>query len=81
VIVLARELGFVVKKQMIPREGLYIADEVFLTGSAAEITPVRAVDRIRIGDGRPGPVSRKIRDAFIQIVEKGEDERGWLEFV
>jgi len=66
---------------MIPREGLYIADEVFLTGSAAEITPVRSVDGIRIGNGRPGPISRKIRRAFLKIVEEGKDPFGWLDFI
>jgi len=82
VIVLARELGYVVRKQMIPREGLYIADEVFLTGSAAEITPVRSVDRIPLGDGKPGPVACSIRDAFIEIVTGAcEDRHGWLDHV
>jgi branched-chain amino acid aminotransferase len=82
VIVLARELGHEVRKQMIPREGLYIADEVFLTGSAAEITPVRSVDRIVVGDGKPGPVTLKVRNAFMDIVTGvAEDHHGWLEFV
>jgi len=82
VIVLARELGFRVRKQMIPREGLYIADEVFLTGSAAEVTPVRSVDRIQIGNGRPGPIFRKIRQAFLDVVTgAAEDCHGWLEYV
>ena len=82
VIQLAHELGLEVRKQMIPREGLYIADEVFLTGSAAEITPVRSVDRILVGNGRPGPVSRKIRNAFLATVKGArEDTYGWLDFV
>jgi len=81
-IVLARELGYTVRKQMIPREGLYIADEVFLTGSAAEITPVRSVDKIPVGSGKPGPVTLAIRDAFIGIVTGAADDRyGWLEYV
>lgn len=80
VIVLARELGYEVRKQIIPREGLYVADEVFLTGSAAEITPVRSVDRILVGDGRPGPVTLAIRKAFLDIVTGAvEDRHGWLE--
>ena len=80
VIVLARELGYTVRKQMIPREGLYIADEVFLTGSAAEITPVRSVDHITVGKGRPGPVSKKIRKAFMDIVTGAvPDRHGWLD--
>jgi len=80
VIVLARELGYEVRKQIVPREGLYIADEVFLTGSAAEITPVRSVDRIPVGEGKPGPVTLAIRKAFLDIVSGTvEDRHGWLE--
>ncbi len=80
VIVLAKELGHEVRKQVIPREGLYIADEVFLTGSAAEITPVRSVDRIPVGDGKPGPITMAIRKAFLDIVTgAAEDRHGWLE--
>ncbi|NQT86837.1 branched-chain amino acid transaminase [bacterium] len=81
VIQIAKEMKIEVRKQMIPREGLYIADEVFLTGSAAEITPVRSVDGIQVGNGRPGPISRKIRKAFLKIVEDGQDPYGWLDFV
>ena len=81
-IVLARALGYTVRKQMIPREGLYIADEVFLTGSAAEITPVRSIDRIPVGSGRPGPVTRKIQKAFLGLVTgAAEDPYGWLDYV
>jgi len=82
VIVLARELGHKVRKHMIPREGLYIADEVFLTGTAAEITPVRSVDRIPVGTGRPGPVTKAIHKAFTELVTgKAEDRYGWLEYI
>ena len=81
VIVLAKEMGYEVRKQIIPREGLYIADEVFLTGSAAEITPVRSVDHIKVGNGRPGPVARKLRKAFMDIVTgKVPDRHGWLDY-
>ncbi|HUT36086.1 MAG TPA: branched-chain amino acid transaminase [Planctomycetota bacterium] len=80
VIVLARELGHEVRKQIIPREGLYIADEVFLTGSAAEITPVRSVDRIPVADGTPGPITTAVRKAFMDIVTGAvPDRHGWLE--
>ncbi len=80
VIVLAKELGHEVRKQIIPREGLYIADEVFLTGSAAEITPVRSVDRIPVGDGKPGPITMAVRKAFLDVVTgAAEDRHGWLE--
>jgi len=82
VIVLARELGYKVSKQLIPREGLYIADEVFFTGTAAEVTPIATVDRIRIGDGRRGPVTKEIQDAFFAIVSGDvEDRYHWLTYV
>ena len=82
VIVLAKELGHEVRKQIVPREGLYICDEVFLTGSAAEITPVRSVDRIPVGDGTPGPITLAIRKAFLDIVTGAvEDRYGWLDYV
>jgi len=81
-ITLARELGYEVREVPIPREMLYVADEVFLTGTAAEITPVRSVDRQTIGQGEPGPVTRRIQDAFFAIV-RGEvpDRHGWLTHV
>jgi len=60
VITLAREMGIEVWERNIPREMLYIADEVFLTGSAAEITPIRSIDRITIGEGVAGPITKKI---------------------
>ena len=69
VIVLARELGYKVIKHLIPRESLYIADEIFLTGSAAEITPVRSVDRIPVGDGKPGRITRRLEEIFWQMHE------------
>jgi len=82
VIVLAKELGHEVRKQIVPREGLYIADEVFLTGSAAEITPVRSVDRIPVGTGVPGPITLAIRKAFMDIVTGSvPDRHNWLELV
>lgn len=79
---LARELGYEVREVPIPREMLYVADEVFLTGTAAEITPVRSVDRVVIGEGRPGPVTRRIQQAFFAVV-RGEapDRHGWLTYV
>lgn len=81
-ITLARELGYEVREVPIPREMLYVADEIFLTGTAAEITPVRSVDRQVIGEGRPGPVTRRIQQAFFAVV-RGEvpDRHGWLTYV
>jgi len=79
VIQLAHDLGIEVMQEAIPRELLYIADEVFLTGSAAEITPVRSIDKIRVGNGRRGPVTERIQKEFFGIIS-GEkpDRHGWL---
>jgi branched-chain amino acid aminotransferase len=64
---------------MIPREMLYLADEVFFTGTAAEITPIRSVDRITVGKGSAGPVTRELQKAFYQIVRGEVDDRyGWF---
>lgn len=82
VMVLAREMGLPVVEQPLPRELLYIADEVFLTGTAAEITPVRAIDGIPVGDGRRGPVTARLQEAFFALVEgRAEDRYGWLFYV
>ena len=79
VITLARDLGYEVIEDSIPREMLYIADEVFLTGSAAEITPVRTIDKIPVGNGERGPVTREIQDEFFAIVGgQKADRHGWL---
>jgi branched-chain amino acid aminotransferase len=79
VLALIRDLRITVHEQLIPRELLYMADEVFFTGTAAEITPVRSVDRIQIGTGRRGPVTRQLQDEFFGITG-GEipDRHGWL---
>ncbi len=79
VITLAHELGFTVIEQIIAREMLYIADEVFFTGTAAEISPIRSVDRIVVGAGKPGPITKKLQERFLSIVEgRAEDRYGWL---
>src|SRR5881396_2685158 len=79
VLTIARELGIPVVEQGIPREMLYIADEVFLTGTAAEITPVRSVDKITIGKGARGPVTEALQKAFFDVIEcRVPDEYGWL---
>jgi branched-chain amino acid aminotransferase len=80
IITLAKDRGIKVSRQMIPRESLYIADEVFMTGTAAEVTPVRSVDRIPVGDGKPGPVTKMLQDAFEGIITgRDEDTHGWME--
>jgi branched-chain amino acid aminotransferase len=82
VITLARRAGIPVVEQMMPREMLYLADEVFLTGTAAEITPVRSIDKIVIGRGARGPVTEALQRAFFDVVEcRVPDEDGWLTFV
>lgn len=79
VITLARDLGFEVRQEPLPRESLYIADEVFFSGTAVEITPVRSVDRIQIGAGTRGPVTEQLQRHFFDIVKgRSEDPYGWL---
>jgi branched-chain amino acid aminotransferase len=82
VITLARDLGYRVREEMVPRELLYISDEVFFTGTAVEITPVRSVDKVEIGNGRRGPVTEAIQRAFFRLIN-GEvaDSHGWLTYV
>ena len=76
---LMREQGVPVVEQMIPREMLYISDEVFFTGTAAEITPIRSVDKIAVGDGKTGPVTRALHKAFFDIVEgRVPDRYNWF---
>lgn len=81
VIHLAEDLGIPVIERNIPREALYIADEVFFTGSAAEITPINSIDKIVIGKGGRGPITEKLQKAFFDIVENGNDPYGYLTFV
>ena len=79
IITLAHEMGFAVSEQNIAREMLYIADEVFFTGTAAEVTPIRSVDRIVVGKGQPGPVTCALQERFLSIVQgKADDKYGWL---
>jgi len=82
VLQLARRLRIPVQEARLPREMLYIADEVFMTGTAAEITPVRSVDKITIGKGARGPVTEALQKAFFDVLEcRVPDEHGWLTFV
>lgn len=79
VIALAGDLGIAVEERDLPREALYSADEVFMTGTAAEITPIRSVDRKAVADGKPGPITRALQDAFFGLFEgRTPDRRGWL---
>jgi len=79
VLTLARDLGIEVVEQILPREFLYFADEVFMTGTAAEVTPVRSVDRKPVGSGKPGAVTRALQKAFFGLFDgTTADTRGWL---
>jgi branched-chain amino acid aminotransferase len=76
---LAEEKGYPVIEQQIPREMLYIADELFFTGTAAEITPIRSVDGIEIGRGSRGPITTEIQSEFFAIISgEVQDRHGWL---
>ncbi len=76
---LAEEMGIKVIEQDVPREALYLADEVFFTGSAAEITPISFIDNIQIGEGKCGPITKKLQDVFFGIIEgRTEDKHHWL---
>lgn len=78
--ILARDLGIEVREQTLPREMMYIADEIFLTGTAAEITPVRSVDRLVVGSGSRGPMTKALQDAFFGLFSGTTADRwGWLE--
>jgi branched-chain amino acid aminotransferase len=79
VLTLAGEMGLEVREEPIPREMLYVADELFFCGTAAEITPVRSVDGIVVGDGKRGPITTRLQEAFFEIVEgRAADRHGWL---
>ncbi len=81
VIEICKDLGIELHQQGIARELLYLADEVFFTGTAAEVTPIRSVDRITVGKGSRGPITAKIQERFFAVVGSGMDKHGWLSFV
>lgn len=79
VMTIARDLGYEVVETTIPREMLYIADEIFFTGTAAEVTPIRSVDRIPVGSGDRGPITARIQQEFFELVHgQKPDRHGWL---
>jgi branched-chain amino acid aminotransferase len=78
---IARELGYQVHETLIPREALYVADEVFLTGTAAEITPVRSIDKYPVGNEKRGPVTEALQHNYLKIVQTGDDPYNWLTFI
>jgi branched-chain amino acid aminotransferase len=82
IITLARDAGFEVREQLLPREMLYSVDEVFLTGTASEVTPVRSVDKITVGAGKTGEVTKQLQRTFLDLVHgRIEDRHGWLTHV
>lgn len=82
IIKLAATLGLTVRERAIPRELLYLADELFFTGTAAEVTPIRSVDRITIGAGRRGPITEQLQQAFFGLFSGTTQDRWqWLDFV
>jgi branched-chain amino acid aminotransferase len=82
VIRIARDLGYEVREENLPREMLHTCDEAFFTGTAAELTPIRSVEGIPVGEGRPGPVTREIQARFLAIARgTAPDPYGWLTYV
>jgi branched-chain amino acid aminotransferase len=82
ILTLAGELGYQVREQNLPREALYLADELFFTGTAAEVSPIRSVDGMTIGAGKRGPITTAIQKAFFGLFNgETEDKWGWLEYV
>jgi branched-chain amino acid aminotransferase len=81
IITLAKKLGYEVRETLISRESLYIADEVFCTGTAAEITPVRSIDQYKVGSGERGEITAKLQAAYFDVVRNGNDPFGWLTFL
>lgn len=79
IMTIANDFGIPVVEEMLTREYLYLADEVFFTGSAAEVTPIRSIDKITIGQGKCGPITKQLQDAFFDVIEgRKEDKHGWL---
>jgi branched-chain amino acid aminotransferase len=82
VLQMARDLGIETREDIVPREALYLADELFFTGTATEVMPIRSVDKIAIGGGKAGPMTLRIRQRFMDIVGgRAGNEHGWLTFV
>jgi branched-chain amino acid aminotransferase len=81
---IAREMGIEVVEAQVQRAALYLADEAFFTGTAAEITPIRSVDRITVGEGKRGPVTKQLQDEFFKIIDAtrpAPDNAPWLTFI
>ncbi len=81
VMTLAKDMGYEVVEGNLMREMLYMADEMFFSGTAAEITPIRSVDKMLVGTGMPGKVTKELQQAFFDVVKQGNDKYGWLTFI
>jgi branched-chain amino acid aminotransferase len=82
VLTMCRDLDIPAAEQVIPREMLYLAEEVFFCGTAAEITPIRSIDKIRVGQGGRGPITRRVQEEFFAITSGAKaDTRQWLTHV
>jgi branched-chain amino acid aminotransferase len=82
VITIAGDMGIPVKETLVPRESLYTADELFFTGTASEVTPIRSVDKIPVGQGKAGPMTLELQRRFLAIATgQAEDRHGWLKHV
>ncbi|KJG00684.1 branched-chain-amino-acid transaminase [Photobacterium angustum] len=82
IMILAKERGYEVREENIAREALYLADEIFMTGTAAEIVPVRSVDQITVGEGKRGPITKELQAAYFGLFNgETEDKWGWLDYV
>ena len=77
---LARDSGYAVKEAAMPREILYIADELFFTGTAAEVTPIKTVDHHTIGEGRRGPITAELQEKYFAVLRDTDNPHGWLTF-
>ena len=82
VVKLSKDAGLNLKEEEINRESLYLADEMFFTGTAAEITPIKSVDRILVGDGKRGPVTKRLQDKFFGLFSDNTDDKySWLDSI
>jgi branched-chain amino acid aminotransferase len=81
IIQIAKETGYEVQETNVPREMLYVADEIFFTGTAAEVTPIRSVDRLKVANGKPGPMTMQLQKKFFDIVKNANDPYNWLKYV
>jgi branched-chain amino acid aminotransferase len=78
ILTLAQELRIPVKEERLTRDDLYLADEAFFTGTAAEVTPIREIDDRRIGPGQPGPITKRLQETFFSVVRGSGGHKDWL---